>query len=388
MRIRRLANLTARGAHIRSSRSDRQALATVWVIMLAPLLLGSICLAVDIGMVSATREELSTAVQSAAKQAVITWAGGGTTTQARTAAQTVATANGYSLNANENLANPNGNDSCTGDIVLGSMDPTNSTNFNASGDPGCNRSRNYNIDVTFQTPAGQTTVDTTSAFLVEYTSGDAGVSIASISINLAGGGDDGIFDLNPAGALGDETGMGPVIGTNGTNIPDGSISFSPNSNTTSTTLTVTFPTGGTDATAFDAGESFSFGADTDGVGSGPPPPANALDKGGSFGTGAGANNPGVTMTINFSNGDSLVLLPGDVMRLGPNNASLTGNLNITIDDEDFAAHVQKSTTVTGIASSVIGNGNGMYTISAQATAVGRCSGGSARLVTEDSFTCP
>jgi len=118
-----------------------------------------LCIVLEIGHLWVARGELVKALEAASLAAAKHWAAGNSTTDARDAAISLAGANEIRgvpvvLTANEDLTspltNPNGNDDCDGNIVLGGFDPAGTSAFEAAKVPTCGGS---NIDFAVRTQA-------------------------------------------------------------------------------------------------------------------------------------------------------------------------------------------------------------------------------------------
>ncbi|MCR9115418.1 MAG: pilus assembly protein TadG-related protein [bacterium] len=181
------------------SKPRRRGISTLWLILLLPCLVISICLVIEISNLWIARAELETAAEAAALAAVKEWgdAGGGDTLVPRQFGEAFGEANEIrqtavsfdnSLNY-DNSSVPNQNDTCDGELVFGAITstPADAPNhvFNANVAPSC-------------TP-GSVLIDATqSSSLQEQNSWginfkanptNPNLQIAEISINLRAGSD-------------------------------------------------------------------------------------------------------------------------------------------------------------------------------------------------------
>ena len=362
----------------------------MWIIAALPTLIIVLAVVVEVGNLWLARVELENALEAGALAAVKVWQDGGSRADARTAAKNLTEANTIrgktiTISRNEDLGNTSGNENaaCSGwnIVILGGMDPGDSSTFNGSANVGCDRNYNFSLDVTVHTTD---TFQDDSSFDIDYDSGT--LSISSIKFDLQHGGDNGVFqvnsgtvDVNTPSGYGDEDGYGLLIAPapNITNDPTSGATIvelgSLSDGDTTPTLTFNFPPG-----EFVAGESLVFGVDTDFVG----PDTDEEDNAGEFIVST------FLITVTFNTGDTAEILGSDLTG-GGGNAGLTGHADdFSIDDADYAVRVKGTTTVDSVLGSVFGFTAGSYSISATADATFRCSGTEPQLVIVNTYSCP
>lgn len=395
----------------RGSLRRRSGAATIWLILIAPVMMIMVVAVIDLSNQTAARNELEHALESAALAAVETWGknqpnSAPSRSAARIAGVNFALANnvrGQPLVITSNGGGPptNENASCSGNLVLGGMTNSGSlVTFNAGSDPGCGRSSSttveFGVDITVTTDPAGSTFNDANAFQFKYNSANpAGYNISQIVINLRGNGDtDASWHLNTTGVPAvptEATGYGPVNGTL-TGITSSNISYVPGGSPVSTpsVLTINFLNGD-----FSVGDEFHFGADTDLMGV---CMAALQDRGGAFGNG---NAPGMCtevgaqFTITFSNGTNTVTITSfnPLTRLGPNSSSKIGQTGsqtvvVVIPDVDFAVKAQGSVTIPSMWNSLFGVAIGPSHVSATSFARFPCTTGPAKIERADTVICP
>ena len=179
----------------------------------------------------------------------------------------------------------------------------------------------------------------TGAFSFTFNSAAVGVSIASITIDLAAGGDNGVFDTAGGGSLAPNVIENPGGAGATFNVTDGS-----------PTLTATFQAGD-----FVVGDTFSFDVDTDATGAG----NSGADDGGDF---AEAN---ATVTITFSDGSTETVTYAAV---AGNNEASSATINASVDqaivvdggagDDTLTGGTQGDLLIGGEGNDTISGGDG------------------------------
>lgn len=406
--------------------SVRRGAATLWLLLVLPVLLILLCFVVEMGNVWLARAELEDSLESAALAAVKEWgdANGGSTFLPRRVGVHYAASNSVSgspggITNNYNVANsPNENANCNGDLVFGAVTDTSpNVIFNAGVAPVCGVG-SVMFDATGQ---GNLTADNAWGVAFRNTvNTPPGLRIVRIIIDLDAGGGDGEFDDTPV--LSDNVPQHKVRDNSGNDQPDivgftdpaAQIIFTEDDER----LTIDFfpNVAGTDQ-GFEPGDRFRFGAEVEDVSSG---------GGADDGDGIGRDN--VRVTVLFSLGglplppvsatfvdnmessnncfdpaqidpnplsNSLVVNPNGVPDLPCPEGSAPGNNGQSFAQivgggggNLFAVRAQATANVNGICGRLFGFVFGPNSVSARTTAVYDCNTRRASLIRVDQFICP
>ena len=397
-------------------RLSRRGAVIVWLILVIPLVLTMLCVVIEAGNLWLARVELENGLEAAALAAVKEWgeAGGGPTQIPRMVGVEFAEANEVRckpLFIGNNYTpptpdNPNGNASCTGNLVFGTIDYIMPRVFYANIAPDCGHFENLGtvglrVEVDTAGAGSDTTFRKEQAFLVEFKSSTVpGLSIVSIQIDLqAAGSDNGQFDVDTVSPPANETlgpgpreGWGPFVNTSNTEqtrgLTIGSIVFTPDgsSHMQSSTLRIDFPVG--DFTTDNPPDRIVFGVDTDMVGYG------ILDSGDTADSGSDFAIPDFKITINFSNGGTVDLIGNDPNVFQVANKKIFTPPGFTKDllifvppNGDFGVRAQATVPVESICKCLLGIPVGPFCVSAKTHAGYKCTRGPTRLVRINVFDC-
>lgn len=170
-------------------RSSRTGVATLWVILSLLIAVCMICITIEIGNLWIARLELESAVEAAALGAVDHWgdAGGGNMTlAARNRGVVMAGANTVSgtsvpILTNYNMSAINGNASCDGNLVFGSVSVLAPRAFDHNGSAGCAPPATVFIEIDKSSAGADVTSD---EILVRFDAADPSLEIRTLRFTL------------------------------------------------------------------------------------------------------------------------------------------------------------------------------------------------------------
>lgn len=393
-------------AHFRvpPTRSVREGVATLWLLVALVAFLCLLCLLIDIANLWLARVQLENALESAALAAVKEWGdgnGSALTLGPRNVGVAYAAANEAGgapvpISTNYLAANtPNENASCSGDLVFGAITSTSpSVVFNAGIRPSCGLG-NVLFDVT-----SNASLQAENAWGISFRntpSTPANLLITKVVIDLQAGTDPNAtfdFDTDPP-TLSTLTTIPPTPDVSGFASPATQITFSPTSGTPSQ-FTITFGPGGGDA-GFEPGDRIRFGARV-----------KDLSTGGGTNDGDGIGREHVQVTVFFSLGgvpqapqtatyvdSTFGASPSGIPDLPPAPSSAAGNdgqsfvvLQGSGSSLQFAVKAQAVISVSGLCTNIFGTVHGAHEVSAETVAVYDCITRRPRLIRVDQFICP
>jgi len=376
----------------------------MWVLAAGPAFLTMLCFVLEIGNLWLARGELETALEAAALAAVKEWKETNSTALARDHAVVYAAANTVAgspviLDRNDGGGGANDNLACDGDIVLGEITGEGCEGyiFDADSTPGgaCGAIVSLTIDVLTRVDTkNDVSNDIRSWSISGFASSDPNLIIQSVTFLVATVPPQDLeppyFDLRspPNGVCSNATPVGNDknfgIGTIVTQTGLSGYTFSPDcpDDTTSQSFQITFT--GLGANAFQPGDSFQWGVDTDGVGPDPLPGDNEYaDRGGDFG--------GTTVTVNFglSGSGPLASLTGIMLQdpADPVHHSYLIFNNVELQCGNYGVRTRRVFEVTPICQSLFGVPIGPFAVSAQVEAMCEAPGGFPKLVRISQFLC-
>jgi len=408
-------------------KSMHRGIATLWVILVVPLIITMICGVTDMALLLNAKVELKTALEAAALKGAETWGGdhvpggGATDSQAaRDDAIEMAGANMVNgvpvvLSDNYTGANTNDNTNCDGELVFGAIDIAGDPHtFNAGIVPVCDFTSGATTEIrstlNFQSQKVMGTLTTFKAltagmgmggnegFSLTYDFNDTGsvppgLTVDAITIQLPAGvtfnpgpNVDGTSPVDAEDEVSNAglDGWGPIL----LSAPAGTtVAFSPGpTDAPSNTITLTF--GGA---TFDATEKVQFGIDTDGA-TGVAVDGDTADSAADF------NASDLTITWAMSNAVSVPYSFDDGVSFSTSSDAgqvfLTNGLGgdagvVIVGTGEFAVMAKKTIQVESLWKTLFGLNVGPYPVYAKAIAVADCPDGVApQLMHATTILCP